>query len=55
MSLESDGISPRNGLNNTDIQNYVIITVGIIKPVGASENITFMFLCLIHVPEWVLC
>jgi hypothetical protein len=55
MSLESNRISSRNGLKTLSSQTCVILTLGIINFVAASENITFMFSCLIHIPERVLC
>jgi hypothetical protein len=40
---------------STDSQSCAILTLSTMNSVGASENITFMFSCLIHKPEWVLC
>jgi hypothetical protein len=41
--------------NNTVSQSCATVTIGIINFVDASENMTFIFPCLVHVPEWVLC
>jgi hypothetical protein len=54
MSLESNGISFRNG-HNTDSECQVVRFLHLAWFIlCASENITFMFLCLIHVLGWVM-
>jgi hypothetical protein len=35
-------------------QSCAILTLSVMNFVGVYENITFMFLCLIHIPDWVL-
>jgi hypothetical protein len=39
----------------TDSLSSAILKFSIMNFVGTSENITFKFSSLIHVPEWVLC
>jgi hypothetical protein len=46
---------PEIELHITHSQSCVIRTLSIMNFVGASENITFIFSCLICILEWVLC
>jgi hypothetical protein len=40
---------------NTDSQNCANLILDIIDFLGAPENMTFMFSCLVHVPGLVVC
>jgi hypothetical protein len=52
--LEGHGISTRNGLTTLSVKSCTTFTFCLMNFVGAAENSTFIFSCLIYVPKFIL-